>query len=341
MIFGPDPSVILFISLLVLLTAMSCVGLLWVLVALLFASTRRHLRRNPRRYTCLIAVALVFVGLGGAMWRDFQRIDDEEQARQQALNPRLLVDLHLGELHFPAGSQAHLGTLEPLDWEAKPQAHGLESLKSIELPASFEVLGLPVVAIDFAPGYDNSRVHLEHDHFVQDWHCVAGSWATFRREMEDTYRPSRWHFSGCDLVPGESIAGVNWPAGTVVHGAGSGWMLRAEDGDNLDIALDGLQLAALRMTLDPQREPESWEGQLAQPATLGDWRYPAGTRVRGNARGAWLFSPSGEQDAINLRTGEKVAQGRSILQRRGAEALVAIKANSEVGVIDWFVITPQ
>ncbi|WP_248807314.1 hypothetical protein [Pseudomonas sp. MWU13-2100] len=341
MIFGPDPSVILLIFLLVLLAALSGIGLLWVLAALLFAPTRRHLRRNPRRYACLIAVALMFVGLGGVMWRDFQRIDDEQQARQQALNPRLQADLHLGELDFPAGSQAHIGTLEPQSWDGKPQAHGLESLKSIELPASLEVLGLPVVAIDFAPDYDNSRVHLEQDHFVQGWHCVAGSWVNFKREMEDLYRPSRWHFFGCDLVPGVSIAGVSWPVGTVLHGAGSGWMLRAEDADNLDIALDGLQLAALRMTLDPQLRPERWEGQLAQPATLGDWRYPKGTRVRGDARGAWLFSPSGEQDAVNLRTGEQVAQGRSLLQRRGAEASVSIKANSEVGVIDWLVITPQ
>ncbi|CAD5201032.1 hypothetical protein [Pseudomonas sp. FEN] len=341
MIFGPDPSAILLLLLLMLLAAISGVGLLWVLVALLFAPLRRHLRRNPRRYACLIALALVFVGLGGVIWRDFQRIDDEQQARQQALNPRLQADLHLGELHFPAGSQAHLGTLDPLSWDGKPQAHGLESLKSIELPAPLEILGLPVVAIDFSPEYDSSRVHLEHDHFVQGWSCAAGSWATFRREMEDTYRPSRWHFSACGLVPGVSIAGVSWPAGTVVHGDGSSWMLRAEDADNLDIALDGLQLVALRMILDPQRRPERWEGQLAQPATLGDWRYPAGTRVWGDSRGAWLFSPTDKQDAVNLRSGEKIAQGRSILQRRGSEASVTIKANSEVGVIDWFVITPQ
>ncbi|MPQ67792.1 hypothetical protein GC387_14255 [Pseudomonas sp. MWU12-2323] len=36
-----------------------------------------------------------------------------------------------------------------------------------------------------------------------------------------------------------------------------------------------------------------------------------------------------------------VAQGRSILQQRGVDASVTIKANSEVGVIDWFVMTPQ
>jgi len=338
MIFAPDLTVFL---LLCLLALMSTVGLLWVLLALLFASTRRHLRRNPRRYALLIALSMVFVGWCGLIWRDSQRIDEEYEARRQALNPLLQAELHLGELHFPVGSQAHINTLEPLDWQGKPQAYGLESLTSIELPGPLEVLGLQVVAIDFSPAYLSSRVQLDQAQVVQGWPCAARGWVGFKREVQDTYQPSRWHFSECGLVPDMSIAGVNWPAGPVVSGDASGWSLRAEDADNLNIALDGLQLASLRMALDAQRQPESWEGQLAQPATLGDWRYATGTRVRGDVKGAWLFSPSGAQDAVNSRTGEKVAQGRSILQRRGDEASVSIKANSEVGVIDWFEITTQ
>ncbi len=144
MIFGPDPSAILLIFLLAALAVVSAIGLLWVLVALLFARTRGHLRRNPRRYGCLVVVSLVFAGLGGTMWRDFQRIDAESEARQQALNPRLEAELRLGELSFPAGSQAHLVTLDAEDWQGKPQAHGLESLKAIELPEPQDVLGMPV-----------------------------------------------------------------------------------------------------------------------------------------------------------------------------------------------------
>lgn len=341
MIFGPDPSAILFIFLLAALALVSAIGLLWVLVALLFARTRRHLRRNPWRYGCLVLVGLVFAGLGGAMLREFQRMDAESEARRQALNPRLEAELHLGELSFPAGSQAHLGTLDAEDWQGKPQPHGLESLKSIELAVPVEILGMPVSAIDFSPGYSESSVRLEHDQVVQGWSCTAGVWTSFSRESEDTYRPSRWRFKQCTLVPGVQVAGVSWPAGTIVSGSGQGWMLRAEDADNLDIALDGLHLSSLRLYLDSQRRIERWDGQLARSATLGDWRYPKDTRVRGDERGAWLFSPIGGQDAVNPRTGEKVAEGHSILQRRGDTAPVTIKPNSEVGVIDWFVITPQ
>ncbi|NWE47203.1 hypothetical protein [Pseudomonas gingeri] len=340
MIFGPDPSVIFLVFLLIALAALSAAGLLWVLVASLFAPTRDHLRRNPRRYAMLILVALVFAGLGGLMWRDFQRIDEEAESQRQALNPRLQADLQLGELHFPAGSQAHIGTLEALDWQGQPQAHGLQSLTSIELLGAVDVLGLPVVALDFSWGSDNARIRLEHDRMVQGWSCAASAWVVFGHAVDDRFRPSRWHFKECALVPGMGVAGVDWPAGTVVSGDRSGWMLRAEDADNLSIALDGLQLATLRMMLDAQRQPLGWQGQLAQPATLGDWRYVAGTRVRGDAGGAWLFSPSRAQDAVNLRTGEKVSLGHSILQRRGNEDSVSIKANAEVGVIDWLEITP-
>ncbi|UUQ62602.1 hypothetical protein NLK61_14970 [Pseudomonas fuscovaginae UPB0736] len=340
MIFGPDPSAILLIFLLAALAVVSAIGLLWVLVALLFARTRGHLRRNPRRYGCLVVVSLVFAGLGGTMWRDFQRIYAESEARQQALNPRLEAELRLGELSFPAGSQAHLVTLDAEDWQGKPQAHGLESLKAIELPEPQDVLGMPVSAIDFSPGYSESRLRLEQDRVIEDWSCAASEWVSFRREAQDTYRPSRWRFDQCNLVPGVHVAGVIWPAGTVLSGDRQGWMLRAEDADDLDIALDGLHLSSLRLYLDSQRRVEKWDGQLARPATLGEWLYPQGTRVRGDERGAWLFSPTGEHDAINQRTGEKVAEGQSILQRRGDTTPVTIKPNSEVGVIDWFVVTP-
>ncbi|KPA94108.1 hypothetical protein [Pseudomonas asplenii] len=341
MIFGPDPSAILFIFLLAALAVVSTIGLLWVLVALLFARTRRHLRRNPWRYGCLIVPGLIFAGLGGAMLREFQRLDAASEAERQALNPRLQAELRLGELSFPVDSQAHLGTLDPEDWQGKPQAHGLDSLKSIELAAPIEILGMPVSAIDFSPGYSDSSVRLEHDQVIQDWPCAAGTWASFRREAQDTYRPSRWRFKECTLVPGVGVAGVTWPAGTVLHGDREGWMLRAEDADNLDIALDGLHLSSLRMYLDSQRRTERWDGQLARSTTLGEWLYPQGTRVRGDERGAWLFSPTGEQDAINRRTGEQIAEGHSILQRRGDATPVSIKPNSEVGVIDWFVLTPS
>lgn len=200
---------------------------------------------------------------------------------------------------------------------------------------------MPVSAIDFSPGYSESGMRLEHDKVVEGWSCSAGVWTSFSRDSEDTYRPSRWRFKQCTLVPDVTVAGVAWPAGTIVSGDGRGWMLRAEDADNLEIALDGLRLSALRMYLDGQRRIDSWEGQLARPATLGEWLYPQGTRVRGDERGARLFSPTGELDAINQRTGEKVAEGRSILQRRGDATPVEVRPNSEVGVIDWFVITPE
>ncbi|WP_017903050.1 hypothetical protein [Pseudomonas asplenii] len=341
MIFGPDPSVILFIFLLSALAVVGLIGLLWVLVALLFARTRRHLRRNPWRYGCLVVVGLVFAGLGGAMWREFQRIDAESEAKRQALNPRLDAELQLGELSLPAGSQAHLGTLDPEDWQGKPQPHGLQSLKSIELATPVDIQGMPVSAIEFSPIYNQSGVRLVHDQVVQGWSCAAAALVGFTRENQDTYRPSQWHFKECTLVPDVNVAGVTWPAGTILSREGRRWMLRAEDADNLEIALDGLHLSALRLYLDGQRHIDSWEGQLARPVTLGEWLYPRGTRVRGDERGAWLFSPTGRQDALNQRTGEKVAEGRSILQRRGDATPVTIKPNSEVGVIDWFVVTPD
>ncbi|QJI31665.1 hypothetical protein HKK55_24175 [Pseudomonas sp. ADAK18] len=338
MIFGPDPSVILLIGVLMLLAALALVGLLALLAAVLIPRSRRHVLGHPWRYGILTLLALVFVGFGGLMLLEDQRISAQMEQDRQALNPRLEQDLQLGDLHFPAGSQVQLQTLEPLDWQGQPQPHGLQSLKLAEFAQPIEVRGLQVTAIDLMPGYYSSRLRLSQEQTLDGWRCAAGQWVSFNREQETMLQPDRWRFAQCDLATAVRILGIDWPAGTRVMRSSRGWALHAEDDEML--AVDGFRLSYLSLDLDDRRSPKRWDGLLAAPVSFGEWHYPEGTQLRGSVSGVLLFSPSGAGVARNERTGETVTSGRSIQQQRSDGTFLAIKANSEVGVLEWSVLSP-
>ena len=257
------------------------------------------------------------------------------QAQWQALNPRLEQQLQLGELHFPAGSQVKLDSLEPLDWQAQPQLHGLDSLIYAELNQPIEVLGLRVDAIDLPPHHYFSRLRLTDDARVDGWPCGAGGWAEFKREIATRLQPSQWQFTKCDLAAHSLVAGVVWPANSQVYADESGWQLSNDDPAEPPLSFLGLALRELRIELDEARQLRRWEGELGAPLDLGDWHYPAGTAVRWQDPHSWLFSPTRDAKANNRHTGEAISAGHSILQRSRDGKTLGIFANDSMGVIDW------
>ncbi|MCU9951035.1 hypothetical protein [Pseudomonas sp. PDM13] len=332
MIFGPDPTFILIFGIAVLLAVLSVPGLLGLGLALALPRSRRHVLARPWRYGVLGVLLLGFAVLGVLMLCEERRMEAEMQAEHDALNPRLERDLQLGELVFPAGSQVRLDTFEPLDWQDQPRPHGLESLIEAWLPQPQPVLGLEVDALELPLHHYFSRLRLARDSQVDGWPCAGNDWVEYRREVEERLQPSRWHFDRCPLVPGSRLLGVDWPLGSQVYRTGPGWTLRVSNSAGPQ-ALEGMSLLELSLVLDADRALQRWDGRLAEPHALGDWDYPAGTRVRHLDDQRLLLSPTRDAPARNRVDGEQVDFGRSIVQARDGREL-GRESNERMGVID-------
>ncbi|MFZ3186082.1 MAG: hypothetical protein WA173_18300 [Pseudomonas sp.] len=335
MIPVPSPDLFILLGLLVLLSLLAASALLLMLLALLFSRSRRHLRRHPKSYIGLSLLLLLLLMPGALIKWQQQRSLADDQAQRQALNPRLEQQLQLGELHFPAGSQVKLDSLEPLDWQAQPQLHGLASLIYAELSQPIEVLGLRVDAIDLPPHHYFSRLRLTANARVDGWPCGAGGWVEFKRDIATRLQPSQWQFRQCQLATQTAVAGVVWPANSQVYANESGWQLSNDDPAEPPLSFLGLALRELRIELDEARQLRRWEGELGAPLDLGDWHYPAGTAVRWQDPHSWLFSPTRDAKANNRHTGEAISAGHSILQRSRDGKTLGVFANDSLGLIDW------
>lgn len=332
MIFGPDPTFILIFGIAVLLAVLSVPGLLALGLALALPRSRRHVLARPWRFGLLGGVLLCFAALGVLMLCQERQMEAEMQAEHDALNPRLERDLQLGELTFPAGSQVRLDTFEPLDWEGQPQPHGLDSLIEAWLPKPQQVLGLEVDALELPLHHYFSRLRLARDSQVEGWPCSGNDWVEYRREVEERLQPSRWHFDRCPLVPGSRLLGVDWPLGSQVYRNGAGWTLRVSD-SAAPLRLDGMSLLELSLVLDGNRALLRWDGRLTEPFALGEWDYPAGTRVRYLDGLRLLFSPTRDAPARNRVNGEQLAFGQSLIQAREGQ-VQGRESNERMGVID-------
>lgn len=310
------------------LLMLSFIGLPLLLLALLIPASRRRMRRQPLRFGALAAVCALFVAC--TLWKVHR--DDQ---RNQALHPRLEQDVQLDGLQLPAGTQLSLDTLEPLDAQGRPQPHGLRSLVFVEFAAPHAINGVEVTQLRMYGGGPFSKMLLSRDQEVMGWPCAGGTWVTLDIADEDRLQPSRWRFSSCTLVAGSDVAGVKWPASSEVSRYDDSFSLNTLGLASPSVVIQGLALSDLTLKLDEQRRPGRWSGQLAQDLTLGDWHYPRRMRVRQDTPGTLMFSPSRSDSAHNLRTGETLDAGRSIQQRSDSGAVLWIKPNTGLGVLDW------
>ena len=333
MIPVPNPTGLLLASLLVLLAGLALVSLAGGLLSLAWPRPRRYWRQRPWRavFSSMLLVVLSLPGL--LIQHEFRQIEKEQNARQAALHPTLSEPLTLGELTLPAGSRVTLNTLEPLDWQQQPQAHGLQSVKEAELSEPIEVLGLRIDALDLPPSHYFSRVRLIADQPLEGWQCAAGEWAEFAREIEAQYQPSQWRWKHCRLAAGNRRGGLDWPAGSLVERESYGWRLRAAD--NSELSLDGLLLRSLEMSLNNDGELLGWSGALARALTLGEWQHAAGTRVSQDQPGQWLFTPQLKEPSRHTANGRQVGNAEQLRQRAADGYLLGIQANPWPDTFIW------
>ncbi len=310
------------------LVLVSFVGLPALLIACFVKRWRRVLLRHPRTFGVL---ALVFsTVVAGTLWSEAREFLDT-----QALNPRLEQDLQLGGLRFPAGTQVKLATWKPLDIYDQPQVHGLQSLKYAEFAEPQPVMGVQVTALELPEHGDYVRLQLASDQVVDGWPCAGGSWVTLDAAAEVRLQPERWTLDSCTLAPQVTVQGVTWPADSLVSHHTHEYIVQTLGAAHPPVVIEGIGLVSLTLKLNEQRQRRYWTGQLADPMSLGDWEYPRGMSVRQDEVPTVLFSPSSDYAARNLRTGETLAAGRSILQRRADGSTLWIKSNAELGVPDW------
>ncbi|CAI9006578.1 DUF3488 domain-containing protein [Pseudomonas chlororaphis] len=311
------------------LVLLSFIGLPLLLIAWLIPAFRHRMRRQPLHFGALAGVCAIIVVC--TLWK----IYSDDQLRK-ALHPQLEQDVQLDGLPLPAGAQLNLGTLEPLDSQGQPQPHGLRSLYYAKFAAPHTINGVEVTELQMYGSGPFSKMLLSRDQVVAGWPCAGGTWVTLDIADADRLQPSRWRFSECTLVAGADVAGVKWPNSSDVRQQYDGrFRINSIGLASPAVVIQGIALSSLSLDLDERRQPGRWNGQLAQDLTLGDWHYPRGMRVRQDTPGTLMFSPSKSDSAQNLRTGETLDAGRSIQQRREGGAVLWIKPNTGLGVLDW------
>ncbi|WP_277592056.1 hypothetical protein [Pseudomonas chlororaphis] len=310
------------------LVFLSFIGLPLLLAALLIPTYRRQMRRQPLRFGALgVACAVIVVCVLWKIHRDNQL--------NKAHHPQLEQDVQLDGLPLPAGAKLNLRTLEPLDAQGRPQPHGLRSLYYAQFASPHTINGVEVTELQMYGSGPFSKMLLSRDQVVAGWPCAGGTWVTLDIADEDRLQPSRWRFSACRLVTGADVAGVTWPDSSEVRQYDGRFSIDTIGLASPAVVIQGIALSDLSLDLDEQRQPGRWRGQLAQDLTLGDWHYPRGMRVRQDTPGTLMFSPSKSDRAQNLRTGETLDAGHSIQQRRESGAVLWIKPNAGLGVLDW------
>jgi hypothetical protein len=311
------------------LVLLSFIGLPLLLIAWLIPAFRHRMRRQPLHFGALAGVCAIIVVC--TLWK----IYSDDQLRK-ALHPQLEQDVQLDGLPLPAGAQLNLGTLEPLDSQGQPQPYGLRSLYYAKFAAPHTINGVEITELQMYGSGPFSKMLLSRDQVVAGWPCAGGTWVTLDIADADRLQPSRWRFSECTLVTGADVAGVKWPSSSDVRQQYDGrFRINSIDLASPAVVIQGIALSSLSLDLDERRQPGRWNGQLAQDLTLGDWHYPRGMRVRQDTPGTLMFSPSKSDSAQNLRTGETLDAGRSIQQRRESGAVLWIKPNTGLGVLDW------
>ncbi|MGB6214187.1 hypothetical protein [Pseudomonas mandelii] len=304
------------------------VGLPALLIALCVPAWRRQMLRQPRRFGALGLVCLSVVGaMSGNYWLD--------AANDRARKPTLEHDVQVEGLPLPAGTRLHLSTVDPLDQYDQPQAHGLPSLIAAEFVAPHRIKGINVTALEmFGPPY--VKLRLASDQAVDGWPCANDTWVTFEIDEETRLQPDRWRFESCTLVANTEMGGLTWPSGSYVHRYGEEYEL-TPGGKRERVVLQRVALSGptLTLKLDKQQKAVGWEGQLNDRITFGDWQYPRLTRVREDSPHTLLFSPNKSNPAHNLRTGEMLKAGHSILQRSSDGAVQWIMPNTGLGLADW------
>jgi len=310
------------------LVLLSFIGLPLLLIGLLIPACRRRMRRQPLHFGALAGVCAIFVVC--TLWK----IHSDDRLRK-ALHPELEQDVQLDGLPLPAGAKLNLETLEPLDSQGQPQPYGLRSLYYAKFAAPHTINGVEVTELQMYGSGPFSKMLLSRDQVVAGWPCAGGTRVTLDIADEDRLQPSRWRFSACTLVTGADVAGVKWPDSSEVRQYDGRFSIDTIGLASPAVVIQGIALSSLSLDLDKQRQPGRWSGQLAQDLTLGDWHYPRGMRVRQDTPGTLMFSPSKSDSAQNLRTGETLDAGRSIQQRRENGAVLWIKPNTGLGVLDW------
>ncbi|AZD05135.1 hypothetical protein [Pseudomonas chlororaphis] len=310
------------------LVLLSFIGLPLLLIALLIPACRHRMRRQPLHFGVLAGVCVIIVVC--VLWK----IHRDNQLNK-AHHPQLEQDVQLDGLQLPAGAKLNLGTLEPLDAQGRPQSHGLRSLYYAEFAAPHRINGVEVTELQMYGSGPFSKMLLSRDQVVAGWPCAGGTWVTLDIADADRLQPSRWRFSACTLVTGADVAGVKWPDSSEVRQYDGRFSIDTIGLASPAVVIQGIALSDLSLDLDEQRQPGRWRGQLAQDLTLGDWHYPRGMRVRQDTPGTLMFSPSKSDRAQNLRTGETLDAGHSIQQRRESGAVLWIKPNAGLGVLDW------
>ncbi|POA29464.1 MULTISPECIES: hypothetical protein [unclassified Pseudomonas] len=307
---------------------LSFIGLPALLIALLLPGWRRQMLRQPRRFgfLALVCAAVVICTL----WKIHR-----DAERDKALNPRLEQDAQLDGLQLPAGTQLHLKALEPLGPDGQPQLHGLRSLDYAEFAAPHMIMGVQITALQMYGSGPLSKMLLASDQVVDGWPCAGGTWVMLDIADEDRLQPSRWRFTSCTLAHGAKVAGVTWPYRSEVNRYDGQYSVQTVGLASPSVVVQGIALSVVTLKLDESRQPERWDGQLAEEMTLGDWQYPKGMRVRQDTPHTLMFSPSKSYSALNRRTGETLRAGRSILQRSTDGIVKWIKPNAGLGVLDW------
>ena len=333
MIPVPNPTGLLLVSLLVLLAWLALITFAGLLLSLAWPRPRHYWRQHPWRAAIFSLLLLLLTLPGLLIQHELRQIEAEQNARQAALHPILSKPLTLGELTLPAGSRVTLNTLEPLDWQEQPQAHGLQSVKEAELSEPIKVLGLNIDALDLPPSHYFSRMRLAGEQWLEGWRCAAGEWAEFAREIEAQYQPSQWRWKHCRLAAGNQRVGLDWPAGSLVERERFGWRLRAAE--NSELNLNGLLLRSLEMSLNNEGELLAWNATLARPLILGEWQHAAGTRIRQDQPGQWLFTPQLKEPSRHTGNGRQVGNAEQLRQRTADGYLLDIQTNPWPDTFIW------
>lgn len=304
-----------------LLLSLICLATLltWV-VHLLRHRPARDWLADHRRLGALLLLGLA--GLGAlypyqmfSQWHEARRLAGDEAAHRLELDTALA--LH-GET-LPAGTVLRL---------ARPgQA---DSFVQAQFPSPAPVAGMDVIRwLRHAP--DDWSLILAQDQRIEGWTCSRS------HPVELRLQQGRPRLASCHLAPGNSLDDQPLPAGTWLQARPQGWLLRTDGSDALPVAGMDLLKTELHLAVDGKRE--RFEGLLAHETRLGDFTYPAGTRVAsapaglsGAQPGDLLFSPSRGRSARHA-DGSEIAAGRSVLQSPQGE-LLSVIPNSQAGVLD-------